>query len=757
MFEHKALHGLDDFFNGLSKRKDREVYFYRINGFSGRIQEFLYQYYETAVRCGVVIEGRIPNPTEANLSYYHEMLGADFKMSVGFIAASLKKWLPRMKDHQRESVAASIYDTLDLLRRSGKNENMLRNAYVKFMCWLYYKFERIVNLLGEETIPKILYEGDISNYELLLMEVLSRSGCDILLLQVKGDQNYLKLDPGSKKSLAYIEPGQSPFPTDFSIRKIREGYEEKIRLRQLYGEPPKTANCTNAWITGKGLEDVLTDVRVRGDDTRFFYNCFLRINGVWDKLTYENDLFQLQLQLRASKRNLVVIDSRIPQPDMDEIGAVRRQSYKSKEQMIFALASNLRTAPETELSRLMIKAFADILLEEGKRQDVSLNKLTNQAVYLICWLKRYQKQLFPKWTYPQVACFFFMGGCAQETDALFLRLLARLPADVVIFAPDLNRTCLLADPLLYETGYPDSLAVEHYPVSDVGLRVGTAAYHAERELDSLMYQDSGIYRNMQYGRAATLILNTMYEEISILWDQELKYRPNFSTVDGTVTLPVIFAKVSGVKEGQILPYWHDIKKLITPDTLVIKNGPVMQGTDANPIKPYAAAFWKNGRLSVDKIKAHKCYQYSVLREEMQNHLLEKLKLLIEQKLIKGTFENGTEYTIIATALNLNKQLIRMIQKFDFTKKNPKLIYINTTEKVITLEDSILAAYLNLIGFDVLFFVPTGYQSVEHHFNKKIMEEHRIGEYLYELQIPDFNSLPEDNRQSWRDKLFRRFI
>ena len=99
----------------------------------------------------------------------------------------------------------------------------------------------------------------------------------------------------------------------------------------------------------------------------------------------------------------------------------------------------------------------------------------------------------------------------------------------------------------------------------------------------------------------------------------------------------------------------------------------------------------------------------------------------------------------------------MIQKFDFTKKNPKLIYINTTEKVITLEDSILAAYLNLIGFDVLFFVPTGYQSVEHHFNKKIMEEHRIGEYLYELQIPDFNSLPEDNRQSWRDKLFRRFI
>ena len=52
---------------------------------------------------------------------------------------------------------------------------MLKNAYIKFMCWLYYKFERIVNMLGESKIPKILYEGDISNYELLLVSVLSNA------------------------------------------------------------------------------------------------------------------------------------------------------------------------------------------------------------------------------------------------------------------------------------------------------------------------------------------------------------------------------------------------------------------------------------------------------------------------------------------------------------------------------------------------------------------------------------------------------
>lgn len=35
-----------------------------------------------------------------------------------------------MNSFQRKNVAYSIYDTLDSLRKSGKNENMLKNAYI---------------------------------------------------------------------------------------------------------------------------------------------------------------------------------------------------------------------------------------------------------------------------------------------------------------------------------------------------------------------------------------------------------------------------------------------------------------------------------------------------------------------------------------------------------------------------------------------------------------------------------------------------
>lgn len=198
------------------------------------------------------------------------------------------------------------------------------------------------------------------------------------------------------------------------------------------------------------------------------------------------------------------------------------------------------------------------------------------------------------------------------------------------------------------------------------------------------------------------------------------------------------------------------QRAYTPDTTVITRAPYIRPTDPNPMKSFAAEFFKNGKLQKNRIKNHPNYPYGILREDMQEFILDKLQIMIDQKLIRGIGENGTEYTVIAQVLNLPKDIVRQIQKFDFTKKNPKLIYINTTETIISLEDSILTAFLNLIGFDIVFFVPTGYQSIEKYFNTQLMEEHQIGEYMYDLQVPDLKKLSLNSaRTSWRDKIFKR--
>ena len=141
----------------------------------------------------------------------------------------------------------------------------------------------------------------------------------------------------------------------------------------------------------------------------------------------------------------------------------------------------------------------------------------------------------------------------------------------------------------------------------------------------------------------------------------------------------------------------------------------------------------------------------------EEYIFDKIETLINRRLIKGTFENGTEYTIISSLLNIDQKLIRKIQNFDFTKKNPKLIYINTGESIISFEEAVVIAFLSLIGFDVVFFIPTGYQNIEEYYTQQIIEEHQIGEYVYDLQIPDFSHISNVSRQPWHKKLFRRGV
>ena len=903
LFKHIKIQSLDDFFVPLSGRSEKGIYFYRFNKTSDKIDEFIYKYYNAARKSGVVIDGKIGNPTESNLSYYQEIMGMDFQMSMGFISDSLKKWLPRMRAIQRENIAGAIYDVLDGLRRSGKNENMLKNAYIKFMCWLYYKFEGVVEQMNGENIPKIFFVGDIVGYEFMLINILADAGCDVVFVQPHGDVSYLKVDENLERSFEYVgENGAAEqnmvreFAADFSIKSMLENHdfkaqrengqgtvssqaevqrakshgtiklqsggqetkshgtggsqvdvqniqrqesgipqaEEKstkslqnkkslnikvqsteadniISMADRGGSQPKmsykvsTRNCTNVWIEGNGLDDFLQPAGVRkerfrklyenerrtekvnnvenaqnlhnirniennlgngmfsadnaqgygADKDKIFLNCYVRINGVWDKLTYENELYQFYLSLKAMKRNVVVISELIPKPDVDEIAKIRRGNYRDVFQLVKGLELNINFTENPIVSEFLINSFEDTVYGEADRlgTGANINKILNKAVYLLCFINRYQTQLFKNFSYDNIPCFIYMGGCNDENEAMFMHFLARTPIDVLILCPNRAERCRLEDNILYDINYDEQLAIDKFSIQNSGLHIGTAAYHAERELDTLMYNDDTIFRDKQYDKARTVSLQTMDREIKILWETEIKYRPGFSTVDGSVNIPVIFSKFSGVKDGNVREYMIMLKKLMTPETVVVDKVPNILSTDANPIKEYATEFFKNGRLHRDKIKKSRAYRYGFLRDEMQDYILDKLEFLIAQKYIKGTFENGTEYTIVSVALNLPKEVTRLLQAFDFTKKNPKLLYINTSEELLSLEDTIYLTFLHLLGFDVALFVPTGY-NMEKYFNLKLMEEHQLGDYIYDIQIPDWESIPLSLHTSWRDRLFR---
>lgn len=754
MFQLGRIEKLHDYFSACSRRREQAVFFYRVAGYSGEVAAFLTQYDQAARTNGVVIEGRIPNPDPKQLDYLAEMMGSDFQLDAGFLTQKLTRWLPRLTGVQREAVVTAMTATLQDLQAHGKNENMLRNAYIKYMCWLYYKFERILGRLGGDELPKILYDGTVSSYELQLLVILARAGADIVLLERAGDAGYLRCDPTSQYARLYQAPGLTPFPADCSLRQLREQGRQQAERQKLYGAPAGIAPCTNAWMKAPDVKEILTAVRARGDDPKLFYNAFVVQYGVEDKLLFPSDMVAFYQQLKREGRKVCLENGRLPPPTPEEIAAVRRRNHQTAEQLAADLAANLQYPNNQQLQTLMRQAFLDVVLEEDKTVGGNLNRLLNKAVYLVAWMKRYQKDLFQNWQAPEVGVFLLFGACSGDNEALFLRLLAKLPVDVLVLLPDLNAPCVLKDPALLDLHKEHSLPMTDFPVEPSQMRVRTAAYQAEREMDSILYQNTGLYRAKQHQKAEAVTLQTMYEEIGLLWDQELKYRPGFAAEGDTVTVPVLLEKICGIKDGPILPYWLEIKKLVTPETTLVTKLPWQTGLEANPMKPYATQFLRQGRLQREKIKQHKDYPYGILRPEIQDYLLDKLQVLLDEKLIAGTYQNGTEYTIVSTILGLPKDLLRRIQNFDFTKKNPKLIIISTTEETLSLEDSILVAFLNLVGFDILFFVPTGYQSIEKYFQKPFANEHQLGPYRYDLQVPDFRTLHEGGKSSIR-KLFGR--
>lgn len=777
MFDRANAATFDDLWLPLSRRSGRGVYFVRVCGWTDEARAAAQTFCGAARRRGAALEGPLPNPDGGQLKRLGDVLGADFRPEEGFIADALSKWTPRLRPEGRQAFARGLCREMESLRRSGKSESMLKNLYCKLMCWLYYSFERVTPLLGEDDPPRVLRAGAaLSAHELVMLRLLNAMGADVMLLEPAGDAAYLRHDPESAHSQLLAPPGK-PFPPDFSLKTLREEPvrrpepaaprvvpapaparvkptpppPRKVDPLKYFKAPVRTA-CTNAWMKEADYSQILTPPAQRGDDFRFFYNAFILEKGVRDQLGYLSGLHQFYRQLQDAGRRVVVVDGGLDMPKPEEIARIRRRGYRSPEEMAVDLAPNLPASASEELQRQMQRAFVEALMA-AVGDEPNLSRLLVSAVYLLCWINRFQGPLFQGYKDGDIPCFIAMGGCGSAHEALFMRYLSRLPVDVLILAPDLNKPCALSDERLLELTGEESMSVDRFPRELT--QVSTVAANAEADLNDMLYADSGLYRSRQLARAEALTLKSTSDEVFLLWNEELKYRSGFDSQGQTAVMPVLYAKLSGVPKGKPEPYWQRVRTLIGDDVQVVHQLPMLAPGAASGWQDVALKALRGGRLNREALRANRRYPFGIYREALQNHILDKLQLMLDRRLIKGTFENGTEYTVAATVLSLDKGLMRQLQSFDFTRRNPKLLCVNAGERGGSLEDAIMITFLNLVGFDIAMFVPTGYQVIEQYLNDNFPVEHQLGEYMYDLQVPDLTAPPQQKGFAWFNNLFGR--
>lgn len=727
MVKQIKIDSVDDYLKKINERKEIGVYFYKLNFYNQEIKTFLKKYLKKTKESGIYIKNGLQNPTSNNINYFMEFIGSDFLLEKSFFEQKLKRWLPQLTESENREFSSLVFETLKGLKEKGKNESILKNIYMKFMCWSYYKFQYVIRKcyeMREKDTPKILFEGEISNHELLFLDIISKLGCDVLLLQYSQNIN----------SQGILEINLSPknnFPENFCLEDLllEELEEEKIKNFVGEGEEKREIN----WLSGDIFENILKPIGERGNKKESCYSIFAKILGVEDANSYEMSLLKFRLKLEEGNRKFILIENGIKNPEYEEVTKILKPPLNSKSDILLTLSKNIFFSQHLEKTKSIQKIFINSLLEE---KEESLQKFSNRSIVILCWLIRYMKLVLDKHNPKYYPVFLYYGSCSNQNEQLLLKILSRLDIDVIIICPDKSKEFKLEDRYLYEKIYEGSLPITRFPKDIKDIKLRTIASNAEKDLENILYRDTGLYKANQFKKAVPLSLNTTYEEIGILWKEEAKYRPNFEILKDSVIVPNICAKVVGVPDKDANQYWKSIEKYVEDGEYFAINFPIFTFEKNNIFN--TANFLKKGKLDFEKLKQDKNYKYGFIREEIQDYILEKIQFYLENRSLKTNILENNENKILHLLLNLDIEILRKIQDFDFTKKIPKLVILDTKEDIGKIDDAIIIEFLKEIGFDILLFVPTGYRSLESYFSKNIFVEHQIGEFMYDLKIPKFD-------------------
>ncbi|MBQ4166152.1 MAG: hypothetical protein IJD85_07520, partial [Oscillospiraceae bacterium] len=407
----------------------------------------------------------------------------------------------------------------------------------------------------------------------------------------------------------------------------------------------------------------------------------------------------------------------------------------------------------TALAQSTLKQMLNALFEETGNQTVVMNYGTK----LVTWLYRCTQGRKYSVQYEDIPTILYYGDISQA-ELFFLHFMSRCGFDVIYITPNKNMLDMAVDKntdgRMQIFQLPQTKESGKYPDKPVKMSMATVAYNAERELDTMLYNgDAGIFRDFQFPNSQAVTLKTTYEEIGILWKHESKFRTGFEVSGNLVSVPNIFAKISGVRRGDEGDYWNEVRDRLTPETVlrIKEDKPAPDGElDLSAYR----SFYRNSQIDIAKLKASPLNRYSYLPDRIQDLIFYKFQEAADSGFLKLS---GDELmcSIIHYGLGFDKNMLKILQRFDFTKQIPKLIYIDVVEATFTLEECIHTVLCNLLGFDILVYTPTGYKNLETFVDSRAFEEHTMDEFLYTMEVPKLKIPSDDKNSGFFGRLFRK--
>lgn len=488
----------------------------------------------------------------------------------------------------------------------------------------------------------------------------------------------------------------------------------------------------------------------RGNYTpsKSYLSYFIIYFGVGEENLYNLEIYKTNYNI-VNRKDIVLFTDSIPNPnDFDLIDTLKEglKTYKnSLEELDFAIINN-------ESIDLKLKKALDTVLEHEKNEFANERVKQNFIIKILAWIKDYVGKInINKDDAPKVVFY----GEAKKHELLFMTVLHLSGFDVLYLNPSSKTDISILNRENIEIEIVEGKFVEKFVSFEDRVEFGekvergsikkalTVGAEASKKISDELLNETGFIKpwQLQDRLIKNLLLSTTVDEISIYWDEPSKLRPGFSFDSNIVEMPVFFTKIDGIYNDRA-EYIEFVDKLkFNRYTNFIEyNGSSSVFAREFIKNAFSLSFLLSSDVKLDKkpILNNHDYTISTLNIKQQIMILEKVEELFEGNMFIEGLTVEDKIRGLYTVLHMDKQFVRMINEFDYSGVNPKLVIFIGKSYLLSKEICFLIILLSKIGFDIVFLSPGGENTVENIINSKIIDIHRLDAMEYDLKLSDLN-------------------
>ncbi|WDW06594.1 YceG family protein [Priestia aryabhattai] len=378
---------------------------------------------------------------------------------------------------------------------------------------------------------------------------------------------------------------------------------------------------------------------------------------------------------------------------------------------------------------------------------------------LIKWQWNHVKPWMVDKAFPEHAPRIMWYGDANKSEQYFLHYLILLGFDVLTFHPEGKDHLKEVDKNQHLTTvytFPSTSSLVPFP-TDKPVRKGTVAFRASQEIEQVLHsEESMLYKPWQFRSyfPTSVTLKTTYDEIFLLMRERAFIRPNFEVSKPYVHVPVLFSKVLGISKNR-KEYWSKVHELMQTEdelALTIDSVPFAEKIEGNNHFHYQGALGSDGTLSPDRMIESNWWRYKELPIGLQKGLAAAIsRYCAHPKLLRLDHEDAYQHQmyLFNQSLKLPNNVLRMLQKFDYTQHVPRLIIYHGNEReAFTREDAALLLLLNEFGVDIVLFNPTGQLDIEAFVKEKYFDMHWLEDISFNEEFKEPSLI-----QKWLKRIF----